>query len=274
MEIESNQLARYFGSISLQFADVYHVTIPPGGSVRNGFTSPEGCGLLVPIRGEAVFRTEKHRYHLKPGVIFHGPPRCPIDKQVTGDGEWEYMLLHYIPIPAGKKGDSLCHQDFIVTVRQGSRILSLMEELYRLHILPGSVAEFQVKVCLYELLQEIVLSSKDYQYQPSNMVAHVIRFLQQNYQEQLSIEDLAREYGMERKHFSTVFKQETGVSPSRYLIDYRMHLARELLEQKDCTVTEVAGLVGYPDALYFSRAFKKQNGISPKAFQNGRDKNP
>lgn len=64
-----------------------------------------------------------------------------------------------------------------------------------------------------------------------------------------------------------MFKKETGYTLSDYVENVRMERARALLSMADSTVAEVAMQVGYTDAAYFSRVFKKATGLSPQKYQ-------
>ena len=78
-----------------------------------------------------------------------------------------------------------------------------------------------------------------------------------------SIRQLPFNYDYVRKRF----KQETGLSPLEYLTELRMRKAKSLLASiESCYITDIAHQCGYDDPLYFSRVFRKYNGISPKSF--------
>ena len=72
---------------------------------------------------------------------------------------------------------------------------------------------------------------------------------------------------MSTSWFIRSFKDFTGVTPMHYILALRIANAQSLLENTDYTVAEISRLVGYEDQLYFSRLFKKQNGLSPSQFR-------
>jgi len=92
------------------------------------------------------------------------------------------------------------------------------------------------------------------------------RWLEAQLARPISIANMARELGYHRTHLTKMFRREMGVSPIRYLQQIRMDRAKLLLREA-LTVEEVAFSVGYPDALYFSKAFKKWTGSTPTDFR-------
>ena len=68
------------------------------------------------------------------------------------------------------------------------------------------------------------------------------------------------------QHFSKIFKKEVGINYIRWLTNYRMDIAKQLLMERKSTIKEVCYQVGYTDPNYFSRIFKKTVGISPKEY--------
>jgi AraC-like DNA-binding protein len=72
-------------------------------------------------------------------------------------------------------------------------------------------------------------------------------------------------------HFRRLFKNETGKTPTAYLIDLRMEHARKLLEKKDeisFSIKDIALLCGFSDPYYFSRLFKEKTGMSPTEYSH------
>lgn len=94
-----------------------------------------------------------------------------------------------------------------------------------------------------------------------------VRFFHENYNKPISIEDYAAEHHMSVSWFIRNFKEYTESTPAQYLLSIRISNAQTLLETTTYNVTEIAEIVGYDNPLYFSRIFKKQNGMSPSEFR-------
>ncbi|MCI8600713.1 MAG: AraC family transcriptional regulator [Oscillospiraceae bacterium] len=103
-------------------------------------------------------------------------------------------------------------------------------------------------------------------------VDKAILFISRNYILDISNEDIASFVGVSPSHLYRVFSLELGVSPTRFLTNYRLSEAAALLQSTGMSVSEVAASVGFKDPLYFSRVFRKVKGVSPSAYQG--EKNP
>jgi AraC-like DNA-binding protein len=95
-------------------------------------------------------------------------------------------------------------------------------------------------------------------------ITEAIKFIERNYQNNISVELIAEKCGLNRSYFGKIFKEEFGKTPQEFLILFRMTKATELLKQTDLSIGEVGKAVGYPDQLHFSRAFKNTYNISPR----------
>jgi len=95
-------------------------------------------------------------------------------------------------------------------------------------------------------------------------VAQAIAFLESHSNNDISLNDVAVFTCMSGSRLSHVFKETTGTSLMDYLLRYRLDRARELLRAESRSVSDIAYTVGFHDPGYFSRAFKKHFGYSPR----------
>lgn len=101
-----------------------------------------------------------------------------------------------------------------------------------------------------------------------NLVFRVRDYLDKNFTKTITYKDFNNVFGYNEKYISMIFKEELGVSPSKYIIQLRLSMAKNLMkENPDALLKDVAEAVGYDDPFYFSRVFKNSEGISPKVFQ-------
>lgn len=88
-------------------------------------------------------------------------------------------------------------------------------------------------------------------------------FMSENLSQNLQLEDIATHIGMSPFHFQRQYKKATGLSPSRKLVKCRMEKARELIMAGNLRIVEIAIFLAYNDLPTFSKAFKREFGLSP-----------
>ena len=111
---------------------------------------------------------------------------------------------------------------------------------------------------------ELTSSSKMSDY----YIKEAMNYIEQNFQNNISIEDIAAVCGINRSYFGKIFRNTVGQSPQEFLMNYRMIKATELLKLTSLSIADIGSAVGYENQLHFSRAFKNVYGISPREWRN------
>lgn len=99
-------------------------------------------------------------------------------------------------------------------------------------------------------------------------IKEALSFIEQNFQNDISVEDIAAFCGLNRSYFGKIFHDTIGKSPQEFLMSYRMQKATELLKLTQLSIGDIGNVVGYPNQLHFSRAFKNVYGVSPREWRN------
>lgn len=92
-------------------------------------------------------------------------------------------------------------------------------------------------------------------------------YIEKNFMNPLSLDEVANINAMSRYHFSRIFKVKTGFTFKDYINTKRIHRAKYLMKYEDMNITEAAFAVGYNDLSYFSRLFQKHEGLSPSQYK-------
>ncbi|MGG1632330.1 response regulator transcription factor [Rossellomorea sp. NRS-1567] len=116
-----------------------------------------------------------------------------------------------------------------------------------------------------ELIQ--TLSKAKYQREKNNM-QQIEEYLQQHYQEDITLQDIADRFYLSREYISRKFKQDHGSTITDYVTNIRMEKAKKLLENPYLKIYEVAYGVGYGNEKYFSKVFKKHVGMTPNEYRH------
>lgn len=99
-------------------------------------------------------------------------------------------------------------------------------------------------------------------------IQEAIHYMEQNFQNDISIEEIAAVCGINRSYLGKIFRNSIGHSPQEFLINYRMVKATELLKLTTLSIADIGTAVGYGNPLHFSRAFKNIYGVSPREWRN------
>ncbi len=100
-----------------------------------------------------------------------------------------------------------------------------------------------------------------------HLVEKAVQFMNENFAEPLTVEEIASRVHLHPVYFSQLFKAAVGVPPRQYLVRIRINQARRLLAETDMPVGEIAQNCGFRTMAYFSRVFREIEGVSPSAFR-------
>lgn len=98
-------------------------------------------------------------------------------------------------------------------------------------------------------------------------IEDVLRYIDQNYIQDISLNDAAEVAHLNPNYFCTLFKEETGVNFKEYLLTKRVEAARRFLKSEKYKFSEIAGIVGFNDPKHFTRVFKKITGVTPGEYR-------
>ncbi len=102
---------------------------------------------------------------------------------------------------------------------------------------------------------------------PDRMIDNVIQEIRAHYTEDIQLTNLAAKYNISTGRLSTMIKEELAMNFSEYVSQLRIQRAKELLADESMSIQEIAEIVGYNDYFYFTKVFKKIQGISPSKYR-------
>ncbi|MCM8901449.1 PocR ligand-binding domain-containing protein [Caldicoprobacter algeriensis] len=98
-------------------------------------------------------------------------------------------------------------------------------------------------------------------------LGEALKYIRENYNKDITLEDVARNVYISPYYLSHLFKEELNITFLEYLTMVRMEEAKKLLKDTSLSIVAIASQVGYEDASYFSKVFKKYVGISPGQYR-------
>lgn len=165
-----------------------------------------------------------------------------------------------------------------VTVLTGYRDFTYAQDAIRLGVAryllkPSKMDELREAVgtmtaALGRLLPEEPESEEENLHASSFVVNQALAFMEQNYQQKLTLQEVADCCYVSQWHLSKLLNRHTGKSFYDILNAIRIRVAKELLEDPSLKIGDVGERVGYADTAHFARVFKKQEGMSANEYRN------
>jgi len=151
---------------------------------------------------------------------------------------------------------------------------------YKAEDLMNTIDKDKMESINYDNLKEIEIMLKEFllrlhdliSFNPGDKNAEMINemkeYIAANYQDGITLSEMARKFNLSTGHLSNLFNEETGESFSDYLNMIRLNKAKELLKTTNDKIYQIADQLGFNDAYYFSSWFKKQVGASPTTYRD------
>ena len=232
--------------------------------------------VIIFLSGKAAYHIEGKSYYLKP---------------------WDILLVNRHAIHKPEIDFSVPYERFVLWIRDDIKSTELLrcfqkaiDRSYNLIRLDSDTQE-KLKQLLYELEAALkdekfgskllgsalftqfmvyvnrIFLEKQYiydtrSYSSDSQIEELLRYINHNLTEDLSIETLSRKYYLSKYHMMRKFKEETGYTIHNYIISKRLLLARTKISE-GTPILKAAQLSGFSDYTTFSRAYKKQFGTAP-----------
>lgn len=105
-------------------------------------------------------------------------------------------------------------------------------------------------------------------------IAELIKkYIENNYNQLIDLNSIANHFSFSPSYLTKIFVKYYNITPSRYILNYRINIAKQLLADFTLPINTVANIVGYTDPFHFSKSFKQLSGMSPTAFRDELEKN-
>ena len=106
-------------------------------------------------------------------------------------------------------------------------------------------------------------------YHVDDIASLVKKYIESNYQKPIDLNIIADHFSFSPSYLTKIFLKHNYITPSKYILNYRINIAKQLLRDFILPVKIIAGRVGYTDPFHFSKSFKKVTGISPTSYREG-----
>lgn len=248
------------------------------GKVTPGFTRTlQHHELIFVCEGNGHIVIGENRYPIKKGMLFYIPPGVQQTIEPRAQNPEHYMTVHFSGsrMALGPDGKWKCLED-IRTLRQPSAqkitdytpLEELFEKLLDTWNDKGPSYEFVAATLLRQLL--IWVSQNNIKQRKNHVISlkidQIIEYMRKNINRKVTLEELSGIAKLSTFYLSRAFKDATGYPIIIYFNKMKIDKAKELLIEGNKKVKEVAYELGYTNEFYFSRIFKRIEGLSPKEF--------
>ena len=238
-------------------------------SIDHKYTHRQAAYLITyVVSGKATLTANHHNYPLSAGDVYIMFPESGVSYVTDPAVPWS---IRWVTLTGTQLQELLpllgfTPQQPIVRVADPSRIERLLEMLFRKTMRADLKNKIAATALLYELLS--CLAQPSASPVDNAVIADAVGYISRHYSEELSIHALAKRAYLNNNYFSKLFTSCVGITPQQFITRTRMEKAKELLTYTELTIGEVAVAVGFPDALYFSRVFRRYAGVSPSDFRS------
>jgi AraC-like DNA-binding protein len=225
----------------------------------------KGNGIFESAKTEQKMITAGTCFFLYPGIWHRYKP--------NPNSGWEEYWIGF----KGSYADELMSKGFFdpanpfINVGFHAGLLTLLQRL--LETVNASSAGYHqmmagITLQILGLVNAVSKEQEDDLNPTAKLISKAKYLMQESLEKPVEMDKLVRELPMGYSKFRKAFKQSTGESPNQYHLNLRLNRAKDLLTSTALNINEVAYQTGFDSVFYFSKLFKKKNGICPKHYRN------
>ncbi|HTK05771.1 MAG TPA: AraC family transcriptional regulator [Ktedonobacteraceae bacterium] len=247
-----------------------------GGYTRKITRTLQHHELIFVSGGKGSVLIEKKRYQIKEGMLFYIRPDVlhSIERDIEDPASFLTVHFSYARVHFNDNKWDITDEAEILPLVPGQELQDYyaIEDIFKKLVdswnakLPGY--EFLSRTLFQQLLIAIAHNRKkqNQNYAISLKVEKIIQYMHQNIQHKVTLTELSEMVHLSPFYLSKSFKNTTGYSIIEYFNKIKIDKAKELMIEGNKKVKEVAQVLGFSDEFYFSRMFKRIEGISPSEY--------
>jgi AraC family transcriptional regulator, transcriptional activator for feuABC-ybbA operon len=226
--------------------------------------------------GKGSIMIENKRYQVKEGMLFYIRPNVRHSIEWSAEDPASFLTVHFscgrVGFMDGKWSIKDEEEMFLLHSGQELKDFYYIEDIFYKTVdswnskQPGY--EFIANTMFQQLLIAIYqnINKLNQNHATSLKVGKIIEYMHQNINGRVNLTELSELVNMSATYLSRAFKETTGYSVIEYFNKIKIDKSKEILIEGDKKVKEVAQELGFTDEFYFSRIFKKNEGVSPSEY--------
>lgn len=255
----------YFPDIRLSFCCCHRYNP----SERLGPVEPKKFVINIIEAGRGVLELGNRRLNVVAGQGFILYPGKAVSLKADSMEPWNYIGVELSGAGVEKFIDhlGLSAQTPVIEFSSAHKAMDLAYDLF-MECEKKYQNHFSIQNCFISLMECVEESLIARKIPAKNFyMTRAVEYIKENYNKNISVENIADMLGIERSYLSRLFKTYKNKSTQNYIIDYRIQRAKKMFEEEDLNVSQVCTAVGYTNIYCFSRIFKSRVGMSPKEYR-------
>ena len=227
--------------------------------------------LLYTTKGHGILHYLGKTYTLMPDTLFFIDCRKPHHYECPSHVNWSFYWIHFDGIAAQGYFEQIHKNGFeLLQLKEDDKLTIPFQSI--ISLLEQKPVGFEVSIS--KNLTDILTKSLLISYQSSLEDSHffgvsveITKFLEQNYNRTVSLDEIAAYFHVSKYHLSREFKKNTGTSPYEYLLICRINHAKEYLRYTTMSVEEIAEKCGFGQSSHFISIFKTHEKTTPLSYR-------
>ncbi|MDD3040968.1 AraC family transcriptional regulator [Bacteroides sp.] len=232
--------------------------------------------FFIVTNGEGNVIYNGKKVSLQKGDCFFIDCRKPYSQCSSVENPWSLSWVHFTGATVAaiyEKYSGRNGKPFF-TAKDSLIYISLLNGLFDIASGNSYIRDMQINTKLSELLEHVMAETIVADHERTSDIAlkrtdiqNVKQFIEENYTDSISLDDIADLHYINKNYLSKVFKEQYGLTVNGYIMLLRVNKAKGCLRFSNMTVEQISQECGFLDSNYFSRMFKKIEGISPTGYR-------
>lgn len=222
-------------------------------------------GFLLIDSGDCVYEWADGSAELSRGSLIYLPKGSKHTVTVTKRPFSFYRISFCLTDLASGEHIIFSEAPSVITSSAGGRLFELSREL-----MSTTVSRSGLLKSISHLAELLHTAASHASRTQASRISPAVEYLDSHFSENTSVDYLAQLCYISRPHLFRLFREELGMSPIEYRNTLRIERAKTLLLDGECTVSEIASMLGFEGSYYFSRIFKQYTGVAPSRYGAGR----
>lgn len=226
--------------------------------------------LFYIVSGDGQFRIEDNLYPVKANQLVVVNPNV-IHTEVSYEAHpLEYIVLGIEGLELSMSSKQNNRYQILDYQGSGDVLTCLRNILLEMQSAQSgyeTICQAYMEILILRLMRSASFSVSTPLPPVSHQCAAIRHYIDTHYKESLSLDDLAKETHINKFYLAHAFKEEYGMSPINYMISRRIEESRYLLRETNMSMSQIARVLGFSSASYFSQSFRRAEGMSPVEYR-------